>query len=154
LKEVYLIDKNMKKNKNIKKIILVLGIALLTLFSFAQNVAAAGNVTETRTLRNLADLFVSYLNIGIELIIALAVVTFIWNVYLYFFTEQKDRAEAGKYVAYSVIGFFVILSLWGLVALLRNTINLPNQRPSFPFGGSTNSGGGNNGGGGFLPDAN
>jgi hypothetical protein len=41
-----------------------------------------------------------------------------------------------------------------LVALLRNTINLPNQRPSFPFGGSTNSGGGNNGGGGFLPDAN
>ncbi len=148
MKEVYLIDKNMK---NIKKIILVLSLILLPIFSYAQNLVAATNVTETRTLRNLADLFVSYLNIGIELIIALAVVTFIWNVYLYFFTE-KDRAEAGKYVAYSVIGFFVILSLWGLVALLRNTINLPNQRPSFPFGGSTNSGGGNNDGGGFLPD--
>lgn len=139
--------------KTIKKSILLLILILIPLFSFAQNNIDSGiytsAVSETRTLKDLASLFVNYLNIGIELIIALAVITFIWNVYLYFFTE-KDRAEAGKYVAYSVIGFFVILSMWGLVALLRNTINLPNQRPSFPFGGSGTTGG--NGGGTTLPD--
>lgn len=148
--------------KNIKKSILLLSLILLPLVSFAQSTFDSGIntnnlgvktnvVKETRTLKDLAGLFVDYLNIGIELIIALAVITFIWKVYEYFFTE-KDRAEAGKYVAYSVIGFFVILSMWGLVALLRNTINLPNQRPSFPFGGSGTTGGGNNGGGTNLPD--
>ena len=62
------------------------------------------------------------------MIISLAVVTFVWNVYLYFFTE-KDREGAATYVLYSVIGFFVILSFWGLVALLRNSIVLDDQAP-------------------------
>ena len=71
------------------------------------------------------------LNIGIYLVIGLAIITFIWNVYLYFFTE-KDRTEAGMYVLYSVIGFFVILSFWGLVAILRNSLKLNDRAPSFP----------------------
>lgn len=90
-----------------------------------------------KTLKDIASLFVEYLNIGIELIIALAVVTFVWNVYRYFFTEQ-DRAQAGMYVMYSIIGFFVILSFWGMVALVKNSIKLDDARPDFKlFGGST-----------------
>ncbi len=88
-----------------------------------------------RNLRDLIALVISYLNVFLILIIGLAVVTFVWNVYRYFILENEKRKEAGMYVLYSTIGFFVILSFWGLVAIITNTLNLPNYRPGFPFGG-------------------
>jgi hypothetical protein len=99
-----------------------IGIALISLLPSIT--FAAG-----KDLKYIASLVVDYLNIGLGLIISFAVVTFVWNVYLYFFTE-KDKTEAGKYVLFSVIGFFVILSFWGMVALLKNTLNLDNQKPA------------------------
>lgn len=92
-----------------------------------------------RTLRDIIAIIIGYLSVAIYLIIALAVVTFIWNVYRYFFTD-KDKKEAGMYVLYSTIGFFVILSFWGLVYILMNSLNLPNQRPNFPFFSGYSSG--------------
>jgi hypothetical protein len=81
------------------------------------------------TLKDLAQLVAEYLNIGLSLIIGLAVVVFVWNVFIYFFTE-KDKTEAGKYVLFSVVGFFVILSFWGIVAIFINTLRLDSRQPS------------------------
>ncbi len=100
------------------------------------------NACSTYTLACLVSKIIQYLQIGIMLIISLAVVTFIWNVYRYFFKAEADaehRKEAGLYVMYSTIGFFVILSFWGLVAILANTLNLPNAQPMWPFGGGGSS---------------
>ncbi len=98
-------------------------LLLLTLlapsFTFAQS----------KSLKDLAQLVAEYLNIALSLIIGLAVVVFVWNVFIYFFTE-KDKTEAGKYVLFSVIGFFVILSFWGIVAIFINTLKLDNRQPS------------------------
>lgn len=100
---------------------------------------------EAKTLKDIAKLITEYLNIGLMLIISLAVVVFVWNVFKYFFTEA-DRKEAGMYVLYSVIGFFIIFSFWGLVAIVRNSLQLEDQAPpSFTSGilfnkGSNNSG--------------
>jgi hypothetical protein len=83
---------------------------------------------EPKTLKTMATLITEYLNIGLMLIISLAVVVFVWNVFKYFFVET-DRKEAGMYVMYSVIGFFIIFSFWGLVAILRNSLDLDDQAP-------------------------
>ena len=90
------------------------------------------------TLRDLVATLIGYINVGISLIIAFAVITFIWNVYRYFFTE-KEKKEAGQYVLYSTIGFFVILSFWGLVNILSNSLKLPTDRPVFPFSNNNSS---------------
>ena len=105
--------------------------AFIGLITFSPLITYA---VEPQTLRTLAGTITDYLQIGINLIIAFAVITFIWNVYRYFFTgDPKDKKDAGAYVLYSTIGFFVILSLWGLVALLRNSLKLNNEKPSdFP----------------------
>lgn len=84
---------------------------------------------QSKSLKDLAQLVAEYLNIALSLIIGLAVVVFVWNVFIYFFTE-KDKTEAGKYVLFSVIGFFVILSFWGIVAIFINTLKLDNRQPS------------------------
>lgn len=113
--------------KNIFKIGLPVSLFALPLFVFAQS----------KNLNNIIDMANGYFAQAGRLIISLAILTFIWNVYRYFFTE-KGREEAPKYVLYSVLGFFVILSIWGLVNLVSNTLNLgDNKQPAFPFGGST-----------------
>ncbi len=108
--------------------------ALLPLTTFA---------AEKRTLRDLVELVLKYFNIAIILIIGLAVVMFVWNVYKYFIAggdNAESKKEAGLYVMWSVIGFFVILSFWGLVAILTNTFKLENSIPSGFFGTFRSSG--------------
>jgi hypothetical protein len=78
------------------------------------------------TLCTVINRVVGYLNQALFLLIGLAVVVFVWNVFKYFIKSDADRTEAGKYVMYSVIGFFVILSMWGLVNILQNTFGLGN----------------------------
>jgi len=109
---------------------LILLALLAPSFTFAQG----------KTLADIAILVARYLNIALSLIIGLAVVFFVWNVFIYFFTE-KDKTEAGKYVLFSVIGFFVILSFWGIVNIFINTLQLDSARPnSLPPGFNFNTG--------------
>lgn len=100
----------------------------------------------TRNLGDLVTLAIHYFNIAIFVIIDLAVLIFIWNVYRYFFkADPENKKEAGVYVMYSVIGFFVIISFWGIVRIVSNTLNLDTAPvgglsiPSLNGGGSRTS---------------
>ena len=75
---------------------------------------------------------------------------FVWYVIQYFIQPNDKRAEGAQYVMWAVIGFFVILSMWGIVNILTNTFNLGNNNPSswssisnlFPTDGGSGSSGG------------
>lgn len=119
----------------------------ITIARIAPFVAAAAFPFITTAVRNLCELVsltVYYFNVAIYMIIALATVIFIWNVYRYFFkADVENKKEAGLYVMYSIIGFFVILSFWGLVNIVKNTFNLDTSVPSSLSaggGGSVSSG--------------
>lgn len=77
-------------------------------------------------LAGVIGIVIGYLNLGLILLMAVAVVVFVWNVIKYFIISTENRKEAGNYVLYSVIGFFVILSLWGLVNLLGHSFGIGN----------------------------
>lgn len=112
--------------KNIIKIGITLGI-LSPFVAFAQQ----------KDLDWLVKLIIKYLNIGIYLILALALIMFVWNVFKYFIAggdNTDSKKEAGLYVMWSLIGFFVILSFYGLVRILVNTFNLDSGTPSSLFG--------------------
>ncbi len=115
----------------------------------------------TKTLRDIIAQLTDYLNDILFLLMGLAIVMFVWYIINYFIKPGAERKEAGEYVMYAVIGFFVILSFWGIVNILQNTFGLKNDdnRPAswqsfnnlFPSG-SGRSGDGignqiNNGGG-------
>lgn len=92
----------------------------------------APSLTFAATNMNLAGLVksvIDYLNIGLVLLMALAVFMFIWYTIKYFIMEagSDNRKEAWMYILYSIVGFFIILSFWGLVNILQNTFNLGNQ---------------------------
>lgn len=113
-----------------KKILIKFGIVYSTVFP----IIASASVNN---LRELIDLIILYFNYGIFLIMGLATVMFVFNVFKYFIYSGDDagaKKEAGLYVMYSLIGFFVILSFWGLVNILMNTFSLNSNQPALPFG--------------------
>ena len=114
---------------------IVAGLSPLVAFAQIGSNAPSGS---TNTLADLARLAVYYFNIAIEVILGLAVVVFIFNIYRYFFTTKENK-ERGMYLLWSIIGFAVILCFWGIVNLVSNTFNLNNYAPSM-FGGMFGSG--------------
>lgn len=79
----------------------------------------------------------------VPLIFTLAFVAFIWGVFRYFIAggaDKEKREEGRKFVLWSVIGFVVMFSIWGIVSLLINSLGFDNNsRPGLPlFGGQQN----------------
>ena len=61
----------------------------------------------------------------VPLLIALAVVFFIYGVIISVFSEGGEKKEEGKqYMLWGIVGIFVMVSVWGLVAILQGTFNL------------------------------
>lgn len=113
----------------------------------------------TVTLCTLARQAVGYFNISVEVILGLAVVVFVFNVYRYFFLDRENNKERGMYLLWSVIGFAVILCFWGLVNLVANTFNLDTSTPSgfssiFGGGGLSSSSSGCGSSNSLAPDNN
>lgn len=121
-----------------KKIYIVSSALLFTPFI---TFAAAGN------LATLIAKIIGYANQILVLLMGAAVVMFVFYIIKYYIKADADRSAGGQYVMWSLIGFFVILSFWGLVNILQNTFGLQNDtnRPTgwnsftniFPGGGST-----------------
>ena len=84
---------------------------------FAQPLTDINSVATKAT--NIGDLIIS-------LFISIAVIWIIISVvrYLIATNDPEKRKEGGKAILFGVIGLFVILSIWGLVAILRSTFQL------------------------------
>ena len=111
-------------------------IALITMVSmplYAQtggytiNTSYPGSTAHPQTLADLVGYIIFYLNMALDLMMVFAIVMFVWNVIQYFVKPNAERKDAGLYVMYSIIGFFVILSIWGILNILGNSFGLGNQ---------------------------
>lgn len=100
----------------------------------------------SQTLSTLITKIVGYLNQFLVLLMGVAILAFVFYVIRYFILPNENRKDAGMYVLYSVVGFFVILSVWGLVNVLSNTFGLEGNAPTlntihnlFPGGGGASN---------------
>jgi mannose/fructose/N-acetylgalactosamine-specific phosphotransferase system component IID len=61
----------------------------------------------------------------IPLIIGIAVVVFIWGILKYVIAKDEDsQKEARSIMIYGIIVLFVMVSVWGLVKLLSDTLDI------------------------------
>ena len=77
----------------------------------------------------------------VPLVFAVAFLVFIYGVFQAFFSVGSDseekRKEGRKFIMYGIIGFFVMMSIWGIVNILLGTFGFSKQaRPSLPSFGS------------------
>jgi NADH:ubiquinone oxidoreductase subunit 2 (subunit N) len=72
-------------------------------------------------------------NIIVPVLFAVAFIVFLWGAFTTFILgagseEAKDKGKS--LMLYSLIGFFVMVSIWGLVNILVGSIGLNNAGPS------------------------
>lgn len=73
----------------------------------------------------------------IPLLFAVAFAYFVWGVYKYLIigaASDTEREKGRHFILWSVIGFAVIISVWGLVAIVGNTFGLApgGSTPPYP----------------------
>jgi hypothetical protein len=78
-----------------------------------------------------------FLNSIVPVLIALGVVYFVWGVISFVMAGDEEAKTAGRdRIIFGIIGLAVIIGMWGLVNLLRNTFLLNNstniQLPTVP----------------------
>lgn len=121
-----------------KKILSAAGASLLTFFLLATSVSAqAPGALNIAPIKNFGDSLIAIMNtVLVPVIFALAFITFLWGVFQYFIvgaTQPEKRQEGVKFVMWSIIGMVVMISIWGIVNLVGNTLPTgSNNRPALP----------------------
>ncbi len=63
----------------------------------------------------------------VPFLISLAVIIFIYGVLLLVLSQGGEKKEDGKkFMFWGIIGIFVMVSIWGLVAIMSSTFRLDN----------------------------
>jgi hypothetical protein len=70
----------------------------------------------------------------VPLILALAVIMFIWGVVQYVINDQEEaKREKGKqFMIWGIIGLTVMIGIWGLVSILGSTFGITYAIPQLP----------------------
>jgi hypothetical protein len=94
-------------------------------------------------------------NVLVPLVFAIAFIVFLFGIFQYFILggANEEKRETGRtFMLYGIVGFFIMISVWGMVNLLLGTFNFGSSstRPGLPtFGPSTSAPA--TGGAGSLP---
>lgn len=110
-----------------KKLAFFAAFLLMPTLAFAQQI---GNV------QALGQVFTNIINnVLVPLLLLIAFLVFIFGVFQYFIlggSDEEKRAQGQKLILYGIIGFFVMVSVWGLVNILVGTFNLNQAIPRIP----------------------
>ena len=80
-------------------------------------------------LGTLIERFSKLLNQVAPLLLAMAFVYFLWNIVKYIEAgggDAKARDAARDNIIYAIILLFVMVSVWGLVGIVKNTVGIDN----------------------------
>ena len=118
----------------------VMGLAPVV--AFAQIVTGGTNASCSRPIPGSLEFILckigQLLNSIIPILIALGVVYFVWGVITYVIASDEEAKKTGRdRIIYGIIGLAVIVGVWGLVNVVKNTFfNVGNnaniQLPTVP----------------------
>lgn len=106
-----------------KKIALAGAALAFPFFAFAQTV---------NSVQDLASFTINLINnVAVPLVFALAFIVFIWGIFQYFILGGHDDAKkklGRSLMIWGIVGFALMVSVWGLVHILTGTLSLNNSQ--------------------------
>ena len=84
-----------------------------------------------QTIESVVDAAQSVLNLVIPFLMTLAVAVFVWGVIMYISAggdAEKEKIARGR-IIYGLIGLFVLVAFWGLVAIVIKTFVFEETTP-------------------------
>lgn len=110
------------------------------MFSFAvPYLAAAQTGINLPVIKTYSNGIIGFINtVLVPVLFAIAFLYFVYGVYKYFILgadSDTERATGRQFVLWSLVGFVVILSVWGLVAVLSQTLGIApgGIAPDYPL---------------------
>lgn len=116
---------------------LLLAKKFIFIFPFAPVIAfAKSSPTDFKSLLGVA---VDLISLTIPVLMSLAVLAFLVGVAKYILkgSSETERASGKKFIFWGIIGLFVMISIWSLVGILKDTFfssSQPSQQ-QIPQGG-------------------
>ncbi len=111
-----------------------LRIASIALLAFPSVAFAQAN-----TLKELVGMLVNLINTATATLVALALVLFLFGAaYNIMKSGERGSGALGKFLVWGVIILFVMVSIWGILNLLQQTLFGSNGGATTGSGGSTN----------------
>ncbi|MCM2339257.1 MAG: hypothetical protein NDI62_02270 [Burkholderiales bacterium] len=117
-----------------KKLIGLSSVAL----SFAPFVASAQmssgcNSVQPGTIQSIICKVGNILDIIIPILIVLGVVFFVYGVVTFVISDDEEAKTKGRdRMIYGIIGLVVIVAMWGLVGIVKNTFGLTGASTDIP----------------------
>lgn len=106
-----------------KLLLSILTLALTPVLAFAQGAAPV-----TRTVDGFLNYVIYLAGRALPLLILSAVVLLLFGIVKTFFWNSGEKKEEGKsFIIWGIVALFVMVSVWGLVNILRSTFQLDNN---------------------------
>jgi len=83
-----------------------------------------GIVFAQTTITTIIGLVGNILDMLIPIIITLAVVIFFWGLALFLLKADEEKEKGRSIMLYGVLTLFVMVTIWGLVGILANTLHI------------------------------
>jgi hypothetical protein len=84
---------------------------------------------DTQYVKGYSDSIIDLINgFLVPVLLAVAFLVFLWGVFKQFIWKAESgeaHTEGAKFVATGIIGFVIILCLWGLVNIVKITLKIP-----------------------------
>lgn len=84
------------------------------------------------SIQDLASFTINLINnVAVPLVFALAFIVFIWGIFRYFILgghDESKKKEGRSLMIWGIVGFALMVSVWGLVHILTGTLNINNSQ--------------------------
>lgn len=104
--------------------------------AFLLPLIAGAQGKDVNDIQDVGELIIELINgVAVPVVFALAFIVFIWGVFQYFVQggQDEEKRDAGKnLMLYGLIGFFIMVSVWGLVNILVGTVDLNDKALDYP----------------------
>lgn len=91
-------------------------------------------VKAPKTFAELVGIFFSLANALVPFIAALSLLAFFWGVARFILAKGDEERFAGKkFMLWGILSMFVMVSIWGILALIITTVGFPFVIPSLPI---------------------
>ncbi len=108
-------------------------LAFLSAFLLTPVLVSAQRINNVSDLGNVIIGIIN--DVLVPLVFAIAFIVFIWGVFVYFIqggSDEEKRTQGQQLMLYGIIGFFVMVSVWGLVNILVGTFSFNQAIPRPP----------------------
>lgn len=97
-----------------------------TLLSLLFGIALGVHAQDTEWITNLSGALLETIGLIVPTLLALAVVVFVWGavVFMAKADNEQARTEGKRRMVWGVVAIFVLVSVWGFVAILQNVLGV------------------------------